>query len=109
MYKFLRMLCIIFNFKLYFYNKKCNDFIKRIIADGKIIDIYYYEVKVKYKDDYYLLWTANKYYSCLTRIIKLPKEDNRLITTKDIIFDDVRPSRKTEIRFFNWLEENDIK
>ena len=106
--RLLRNLNIFFSIKLCRYNRKCDDFVKRVIADGEIVDWYCAEVKVKYKDDYYLLWKENKYYACLTTTIKLPTKDTRLTTFNDIIFNDVRPSRKTEIKFFNWLEEHNI-
>lgn len=85
-----------------FYNHKYSEFadriIRKIIANGEIVpensDRYYLCVRIG--DAEYYVWVENRWYASLSWV----RKDYML---GDAIYDRARPSRRTIIAFFDWL------
>ena len=96
----LKKLDIIFTMHNDPYSRLVDDFIRQVIAEGKIVGQDYCYVAVELRGETYGIWKANRYYGDLSIVVNL-KSDSR-------IYENKRPSRATQIAFWEWLERHDI-
>ena len=95
---FLEKLNIYFDLKNYSYSPKVDEILESIIKEGKFIKFEYCTALLEYKGKQYEIWTANHPYASLSNLLEVGTERIR-------IYDDLRPSRKMQVKFFEWLCE----
>lgn len=96
--KLLTKLAIFLELKNYSYSKSVDDLINVIIKKGEFVRLDYFRVHVRLYDEDYFLWGANRWYGDLTDCIK--KDD------VSYLYQGKRPSRFTQIRFWEWVEKH---
>lgn len=96
--KFLTKLAIFLELKNDSYSKSVDDLINLIIKKGEFVGLDYFRVHVRLYDEDYFLWGSNKWYGDLADCYK-----------KDgvsYLYCNKRPSRFTQIRFWEWVEKH---
>lgn len=96
--KFLTKLAIFFELKNDSYSKLVDDFINVIIKKGEFVGLDCFHVHVRLYNEDYFLWVANKWYADLADCYK----KNRV----SYLYHNKRPSRFTQIRFWEWVEKH---
>lgn len=89
---------IYFDLKNYSYSPKVDEILESIIKEGKFIKLKYCTALLEYKGKQYEIWIANHPYASLSNLIEVSPKRLR-------IYDDLRPSRKMQVKFFEWLCE----
>lgn len=106
----LTKLDLYLSWKHYKYDKRCDHIIDKIINEATYVEINEFYAIFTIKDKKYGMWIANFPYASLSHMVKfvpvLNKEGVRRIDREDFIYYRVRPSRKSEIKFWDWLTEN---
>lgn len=93
----LRFYVTVHNYK---YSKEIDDFLKNIIKEGELLEKKEFEVftvRVRYKGKVFRVWVGNFPYADLCMLY----ENDFYIP----ILKYVRPSRSTQIAFWEWLEK----
>ena len=82
----------------YSYSEFADKVINRIIAGGEIVPKKSdkYQLCVRYRCSEYYVWIENLWYAALSSVRK-----GSVMTE---VYDKARPSRKTTVAFFNWLD-----
>jgi hypothetical protein len=96
---FIEKLEIFLSIKNHSYSEAVDEFIQAVIKRGKCVRRSYYDVHVILNGRSYKIWAQNQFYADLSQCCF--DEDN----IKPLWFD-MRPARKTQIRFWEWVEEN---
>lgn len=95
--------------KNYKYDKRCDEIIDKIINEATFIDINEFYAIFTIKDKKYGMWIANFPYASLSHMVEfitVPNNEGvRRIDRENFVYYRVRPSRKQEIRFWDWLTE----
>ena len=94
----LEKLNIYFDMKNYSYSPKVDEILESIIKEGKFIKFEYCTALLEYKRKQYEIWIANHPYGSLSNLREVSPERYR-------IYDRLRPSRKMQVKFFEWLCE----
>ena len=89
---------IYFDLKNYSYSPKVDEILESIIKEGKFIKFEYCTALLEYKGKQYEIWIANHPYGSLSNLREVSPERYR-------IYDNLRPSRKMQVKFFEWLCE----
>lgn len=95
---FYEKLNIYFDLKNYPYSPKVDEILESIIKEGKFIKFKYCTALLEYRGKQYEIWIANHPYASLSNLIEVSPERYR-------IYDNLRPSRKIQVKFFEWLCE----
>lgn len=90
---------IYFDLKNYSYSPKVDEILESIIKEGKFIKLEYCTAYLEYKGKQYEIWIANHPYASLSNLKEVSPERCR-------IYDNLRPSRKMQVKFFEWLCEH---
>ena len=86
------------------YNNRVDEALIQFINEGELVYYDSYNAYIKYNDKYYAVWISNFPYAALTACEMCEKESNTFyILAKSHLWCDERPSRKVEIKFFNWF------
>lgn len=95
---------IIFKKKKCYYCKEIDDIILRFIEKGTYVDHFRWYIIIKYNNELYKLWIGDFSFNDLTHCYKCnnPKDFN---TNLEKIYEDWRPSRKVQIKFWKWAEQ----
>ena len=89
---------IYFDLKNFSYSSKVDEILESFIREGRFIKFKYCTALLEYKGKQYEIWTANHPYASLSNLLEVGTERIR-------IYDDLRPSRKMQVKFFEWLCE----
>lgn len=89
---------IYLDLKNYSYSRKVDEILESIIKEGKFIKFEYCTALLEYKGKQYEIWIANHPYASLTNLLEVVPE-------KILIYYKLRPSRKMQVKFFEWLCE----
>lgn len=106
--KFSTKVYIWFNLKLYSYSDRADKFIKYIINNGKLvaIDDSLYgrsaNVFVQAENKVFAVWISNYPYADLSDVYEVARDG---VFAEKYIYTRERPSRKTQIAFWEWLEK----
>lgn len=95
---FLEKLNIYFDMKNYSYSSKVDEILESFMQEGKFIEFKYCTALLEYKGKQYEIWIANHPYASLSNLLEVGTERIR-------IYDKLRPSRKMQVKFFEWLCE----
>ena len=105
--KFSTKVYIWFNLKLYSYSDRADKFIKYIINEGKLVaigDSLYgcpAHAFVQVGDKVFAVWIANYPYADLSDVYEVARDG---VFAEKYIYTRERPSRKTQIAFWEWME-----
>lgn len=105
---------IFFSRKRYDYSPKLEKFLIELIDSGEVVKKFNDKVSIKYKNLYYNVLVGDKYTASITKISQAVRLSPMFLEKKpsyiDIqtLFSYCRPSRKTEIKFFKWIEWRDV-
>ena len=95
--------------KNYKYDKRCDEIIDKIINEATFVKINEFYAIFTIRDKKYGMWIANFPYASLSHMVEfVPVPNNegvRRIDRENFIYYRVRPSRKQELRFWDWLTE----
>lgn len=95
--------------KNYKYDKRCDEIIDKIINEATFVKINEFYAIFTIRDKKYGMWIANFPYASLSHMVEfVPVPNNegvRRIDRENFIYYRVRPSRKQEIRFWDWVTE----
>lgn len=94
--KLLTKLAIFLELKNHSYSKRVDLFIRAIIEKGEFVGENHFHVHVRLYGKDYFLWGQNKWYADLS---ECNHKDGFLYCNK-------RPSRFTQIRFWEWVEKH---
>ena len=94
----LEKLNIYFYVKNYSYSSKVDEILESFIREGKFIEFKLYTALLEYRGKLYEIWIANHPYASLSSLLEIGSE-------KILIYKDLRPSRKMQVKFFEWLCE----
>ena len=97
---FLEKLNIYFDMKNYSYSSKVDEILESFMREGKFIEFKYCTALLEYRGKQYEIWTANHPYASLSNLLEVGSERKRIR-----IYNDLRPSRKMQVKFFEWLCE----
>lgn len=88
-----------FSMKNCTYNENVDRFVRSVIQNGSVVGRNPWYVIVELNDTKFHFWAENRWYADLSDC----KDDNG-----DYVYRDLRPSRLTEIMFWEWLESNGV-
>ena len=106
--KFSTKVYIWLNFKLYSYSSRADKFIRYIINEGKLVavdDSLYgcpANAFVRVGDKVFAVWISNYPYADLSDVYEVARDG---VFAAKYIYTRVRPSRKTQIAFWEWMEK----
>ena len=100
---FLEKLNIYFDMKNYSYSSKVDEILESFMREGKFIEFRYCTALLEYRGKQYEIWIANHPYASLSNLLEIGTE--RIRTERIRIYDKLRPSRKMQVKFFEWLCE----
>lgn len=96
----LEKLNIYFDMKNYSYSSKVDEILESFMREGKFIEFRYCTALLEYRGKQYEIWIANHPYASLSNLLEVGSER---ITERIRIYDKLRPSRKMQVKFFEWL------
>ena len=105
---FSTKVCIWLNFKLYSYSSRADKFIRYIINEGKLVavDASLYgcpaNAFVQVGDKVFAVWIANYPCADLSDVYEVDRDG---VFPAKYIYKRERPSRKTQIAFWEWMEK----
>lgn len=97
---FKQKLNIILCFHTYKYSPYVDEFIKKLINDGEVLNYDRYRAKIKWRGVHYGVWIENYPYADLGDVRKY--SDNTFLYRK------LRPSRATQIAFWDWMNKQGV-
>lgn len=97
---FIEKLEIFLSIKNYSYSEAVDKFIQAVIKRGKCVRRSYYHIHVILDGRSYAIWAQNQFYADLM-MCNFDEEYNT-----GSLWYGFRPSRQTQIRFWEWVEEN---
>lgn len=98
---------IIFSYKNDEYSQKVDNLINKFINNAKIMYFDKYELTILYKNSLYKIWVTNYPYADLSMVITEKNKGSNIFN--EYVYCDLRPSRKTQIRFWEWCEKHGIE
>lgn len=97
---FMDKLCIFLSLHNGKYSQYVNEFIRSLVSEGELIGRDRYRVEIKWRGVHYGVWIENYPYADLSYVKRY--NDNT------IFYSDLRPSRATQIAFWEWMEKKGI-
>ena len=98
---FKQKLYIILYFHTYKYSPYVDNFIKKLISEGEVLNHNRYRVEIKWRGNQYGVWIGNFPYGDLSDVKQ--RGYNNITFYKDL-----RPSRSTQIAFWKWMNKQGI-
>jgi hypothetical protein len=98
---FKQKLYIILCFHTYKYSSYVDNFIKKLISEGEVLNYDRYRVEIKWRGNQYGVWIENFPYSDLSDVKQ--RGYNNITFYKNL-----RPSRSTQIAFWGWMNKQGI-
>ena len=90
---------ILFTVKNSPYDEKADKVINLLIDKGELVKFEYGCVVISCKCALYYVWIENRYYADLSWVSMVKNN------VRKHVYEHVRPSRKTQIRFWEWIEK----
>lgn len=97
---FKQKLNIILYFHTYKYSPYVDEFIKKLINEGEVLNYDRYRAEIKWRGVHYGVWIENYPYADLGDVRKY--SDNTFLYRK------LRPSRATQIAFWDWMNKQGV-
>lgn len=97
---FKQKLNIILCFHTYKYSPYVDEFIKKLINEGEVLNYGRYRAEIKWRGVHYGVWIENYPYADLGDVRKY--SDNTFLYRK------LRPSRATQIAFWDWMNKQGV-
>lgn len=93
-----------FNHKLYPYSEIADTILRKFIKEGRVVDKDKFWTIVLHKGEHYGVWSVNYPYADCNQIYTM-SQNNKFgwWTYKDALVCGVRPSRKVQIAWWEWL------
>ena len=98
--KFMEKLCITLSLHNCRYSPYVDEFIKNLVREGKLVSFNRYRAEIKWRGVHYGVWIENYPYADLTNVKRY--NDNT------ILYRELRPSRVTQIAFWEWMNKQDV-
>ena len=98
--KFMEKLCIILSLHNCRYSPYVDEFIKNLVREGKLVSYNRYRAEIKWRGVHYGVWIENYPYADLT--------DVKRYNDNTILYRDFRPSRVTQIAFWEWMNKQGV-
>lgn len=98
--KFMEKLCITLSLHNYRYSPYVDEFIKNLVREGKLVSYNRYRAKIKWRGVHYGVWIANYPYADLS--------DVKRYNDNTILYRELRPSRVTQIAFWEWMNKQGV-
>lgn len=97
---FMDKLCIFLSLHNGKYSPYVNEFIRSLVSEGELIVRDRYRVEIKWRGVHYGVWIENYPYADLT--------DVKRYNDNTILYRELRPSRVTQIAFWEWMNKQGV-
>lgn len=98
--KFMEKLCITLSLHNCRYSPYVDEFIKNLVREGKLVSYNRYRAEIKWRGVHYGVWIENYPYADLSDVIQY--------NDRTILYRDLRPSRVTQIAFWEWMNKQGV-